>query len=172
MDIKDLNKHQLILLALLLSFVTSLATGITTVTLMQQAPDSVSVPITKVIRQTVEKISPDPTGNSNAVLSEDQQKLLKQMESFQSLYVSIYLDGDKDKKNIGNGLLLGGDQVILNSILPELKTGEAYIAKSIFGEKKISNIKSGEGYSVVHLENTTEPLPSNQPKTPETPINP
>lgn len=58
MDIKDLNKVQLILLALLLSFVTSLATGITTVTLMQQAPSSVTVPINRIVRQTVEKIVP------------------------------------------------------------------------------------------------------------------
>lgn len=56
MDIKDLNKPQLILLALLLSFVTSIATGITTVTLMEQAPASVTVPINRVIKQTIEKI--------------------------------------------------------------------------------------------------------------------
>lgn len=56
MDIKDLNKSQLILLAVLLSFITSIATGITTVTLMQQAPSSVTVPVNRIIRQTVEKI--------------------------------------------------------------------------------------------------------------------
>lgn len=56
MDIKDLNKSQLILLAVLLSFITSIATGITTVTLMQQAPDSFTVPVNRVIKQTVEKI--------------------------------------------------------------------------------------------------------------------
>ena len=56
MDIKDLNKSQLILLAILLSFITSIATGIVTVTLMQQAPESVTVPINRVIQQTVEKI--------------------------------------------------------------------------------------------------------------------
>jgi S1-C subfamily serine protease len=56
MDMKDLNKSQLILLAILLSFITSIATGIVTVTLMQQAPDSVTVPINRVIKQTVEKI--------------------------------------------------------------------------------------------------------------------
>ncbi|MCE9549328.1 hypothetical protein K8Q98_02950 [Candidatus Nomurabacteria bacterium] len=56
MDINDLNKSQLILLAILLSFITSIATGITTVTLMEQAPDSVTVPINRVIKQTVEKI--------------------------------------------------------------------------------------------------------------------
>ncbi len=56
MDMKDLNKSQLILLAVLLSFVTSIATGITTVTLMQQAPASFTVPVNRVIKQTVEKI--------------------------------------------------------------------------------------------------------------------
>lgn len=56
MDMKELNKSQLILLAVLLSFVTSIATGITTVTLMQQAPVSFTTPINRVIKQTVEKI--------------------------------------------------------------------------------------------------------------------
>lgn len=56
MDIKDLNKSQLILLAVLLSFVTSIATGITTVTLMQQAPASFTAPVNRIIQQTVEKI--------------------------------------------------------------------------------------------------------------------
>src|SRR3989338_4580551 len=56
MDIKDLNKPQLILLAVLLSFVVSIATGITTVTLMQQAPASFTTPVSRIVRQTVEKI--------------------------------------------------------------------------------------------------------------------
>src|SRR3989344_3505658 len=56
MDIKDLNKSQLILLAVLLSFVTSIATGITTVTLMQQAPPAFTAPVNRVIQQTIEKI--------------------------------------------------------------------------------------------------------------------
>ena len=56
MDIKELNKTQLILLAILLSFVTSIATGITTVTLMQQAPVSFTAPVNRVIQQTIEKI--------------------------------------------------------------------------------------------------------------------
>ena len=56
MDIKELNKPQLILLAVLLSFVTSIATGITTVTLMQQAPSSITTPVNRIIKQTVENI--------------------------------------------------------------------------------------------------------------------
>lgn len=56
MEMKDLNKSQLILLAILLSFVTSIATGITTVTLMQQAPVSFTAPVNRVVQQTIEKI--------------------------------------------------------------------------------------------------------------------
>src|ERR1035437_2066408 len=56
MDIKELNKTQLILVAVLLSFVTSIAAGITTVTLMQQGPASFTVPVNRVVQQTIEKI--------------------------------------------------------------------------------------------------------------------
>lgn len=52
---EELNKNQLVLLALLVSFVTSLATGIVTVSLMEQAPQSVTQTINKVVTQTIEK---------------------------------------------------------------------------------------------------------------------
>src|SRR3989344_9176427 len=71
MDIKDLNKSQLILLAVLLSFITSIATGITTVTLMQQAPASVTVPVNRVIRQTVEKIQQVEGKTQTVVVKEE-----------------------------------------------------------------------------------------------------
>ena len=57
MDIKDLNKSQLILLTLLVSFVVSIATGITTVSLMQKIPTSASQTINRVIRETVNKVT-------------------------------------------------------------------------------------------------------------------
>ncbi len=50
---EHLSKHQLILVALLVSFVTSLATGIVTVALMDQAPQGVTRTITQVIQQTM-----------------------------------------------------------------------------------------------------------------------
>ena len=71
MDIKDLNKPQLIMLALLLSFVTSIATGIVTVTLMQQAPASVTLPINRIVRQTVEKIVPGENKVQTVVVKEE-----------------------------------------------------------------------------------------------------
>lgn len=57
----DLNNSQVILLAILVSFVTSMATGITTVSLMQEAPVNVTQTITRVVERTVEKVIPGST---------------------------------------------------------------------------------------------------------------
>jgi S1-C subfamily serine protease len=55
---EDLNKNQIILLALLVSFVTSIATGIMTVSLLQQAPLEVTRNINSVVERTIEKVIP------------------------------------------------------------------------------------------------------------------
>lgn len=49
----DLNKYQLVLLVLLVSFVTALATGIVTATLVSQAPP----PLTHTIQRVIEKVT-------------------------------------------------------------------------------------------------------------------
>lgn len=56
MDIEHLTKSQLVMLTLLISFVTSMASGIVSVALMQQAPPSVAQIINHVVEHTVEKI--------------------------------------------------------------------------------------------------------------------
>ena len=68
---EDLNKNQLILLALLVSFVTSIATGIVTVALMEQAPQSVTQTINKVITQTIEKVVTEKAPAAVIQASED-----------------------------------------------------------------------------------------------------
>lgn len=57
MDINELNKKQLILLTLLITFVVSIATGIVTVSLMKQMPTSVPQTINNIIQRTIEKVS-------------------------------------------------------------------------------------------------------------------
>lgn len=56
----SLNTQQIILLCLLVSFVTSIATGITVVSLMQQAPGPVTQTINRVIERTVETVTDKP----------------------------------------------------------------------------------------------------------------
>ena len=62
---EDLNKTQLILLALLVSFVTSIATGIVTVTLLDQAPPGVTQTINRVVRETVKIVVPQESQSTS-----------------------------------------------------------------------------------------------------------
>jgi S1-C subfamily serine protease len=54
----DLNKNQIILLTLLVSFVTSIATGIMTVSLLQQAPVEITRNINSIVEKTIETVVP------------------------------------------------------------------------------------------------------------------
>lgn len=65
MDLEELTKTQIVLLTLLITFVTSIATGIVTVTLMDQAPPAVTQTINRVVERTVERVVPaESTGNT------------------------------------------------------------------------------------------------------------
>jgi hypothetical protein len=61
MNLEDLNKPQLILLTLLVSFVTSIATGIVTVALLTQTQSPIIRTINNVVERTIQQVSPsDP----------------------------------------------------------------------------------------------------------------
>ena len=59
---EDLNRQQVILLTLFVTFVTSIATGIVTVSLMDQAPTGATNTVERVIERTVA----DATGNDTS----------------------------------------------------------------------------------------------------------
>lgn len=154
MDIQDLNKSQLILLAVLLSFVTSIATGITTVTLMQQAPDSFTVPVTRIVRETVEKIVPAESGPKPPALSAEDKKLLEDLKAIKPLTVTLFLKGETEDKILGTGLFLGDNKVVIASIIAEPKEGEIYVVKSVLGEQKVLKVTTEKDFTIVELIKT------------------
>ena len=69
-----LTRSQIILLALFVSFVSSMATGVVVVTLMQQSPEPVRRIITNVVEKTIEKVVPtivEKPGKTVVVKDED-----------------------------------------------------------------------------------------------------
>lgn len=149
MDIKDLNKAQLLLLALLVSFITSVATGITVVALMDQAPKSVSTPINRIVKQTVERIV--PVEQPSQSLTDEEKKLLEELKSVHNLSASLYLRGEEGDTLLASGLMLGEGKVIISAVINPPQIGEVYVVKSITGEKNVSKVTTGPDYTLVEI---------------------
>jgi S1-C subfamily serine protease len=145
MDLKDLNKSQLIMIAVLLSFITSIATGITTVTLMQQAPESFTVPVNRVIRQTVEKIEQveGKTTVQTVVVKEEDlvvDAIAKNKSAAFSIRKSLY-DGEG---SLGRGFVVNKEGIVVADALWVSERGSYYI-KNDTGEFKAGFLYTDPG---------------------------
>lgn len=157
MDVKELNKSQLIMLALLLSFVTSIATGITTVTLMQQAPSSVTVPINRIVRQTVEKIVPGEVKNTvETVVVKEEDLVVDAIAKNQSALFSLSKEVVDDTGKIvevpeGKGLAITSDGIVVvdATLVPDKGT---YYVKNSSGKFKADFISTNKsGFSFIKI---------------------
>jgi hypothetical protein len=171
MDIQDLNKSQLILLAILLSFITSLATGIFTVTLMQQAPVSVVSPINRIIKQTVENITPGNT-TVQTVIVKEEDLVVDAISKNKSAVFAISkdfedLNGQRAEISLGNGFVINSDGVIAtdgvwvpnkDSYFVKNSSGK-FKAEFLFTDKGISFLKIGEPVDGTSVPSFTVPVP-------------
>lgn len=116
---ESLTKTQIVLLVLLVSFVTSLATGIVTVTLVNQAPK----PITHTISKVVEKIVPrEVSVKEKTVVFSNEENLVKIIKGASLAVVSVMAatttattTEEKITASIGSGFFVSKDGIILTN---------------------------------------------------------
>lgn len=100
MNLEDLNKSQLLLLTVLVNFVTSIAVGVLTVSLLDQAPPTVMQTVNEIVDHTVETIASStpidriiPAAQPATVVIHDEDLLSAALSANASREVTIYPRG-------------------------------------------------------------------------------
>lgn len=146
MDLEHLTKHQILLLTLLVSFVTSIATGIVTVSLMDQAPNGVTRVINQIVERTVETVAPVSQGAAassvTTVVVKDDDLAAQSIAKVQKSIIRITERGSDDL--VARGLIIDGNGVaitdraaivatrasVLDAILPSGERVPAVVRRS------------------------------------------
>lgn len=116
MDLEHLTKHQIVLLTLLVSFVTSIATGIVTVSLMNQAPPSVSRTINQIVERTVQTVAapalPAAVATEKTVVVKEDDLTAQSIAGVQQAIVRI-VDAKAPDVMVARGIIVAQDGLAL-----------------------------------------------------------
>lgn len=159
---EGLNKQQLILLALLVSFVTSIATGIVTVSLVNQAPPAITQTINRVVEKTIERVVTEPSKQAAAAITKEtvvvkaDDLVIEAIEKNTGSIVRIKEatgDGDARRETFAAlGLIVSKDGLIVSDISVAYRktdeaggaVGESYLGVLPDGKRVALNIVSSD----------------------------
>ncbi len=158
MDLEELTKHQIILLTLFVSFITSIATGIVTVSLMSQAPVGVTRVVNQIVEHTVQTVVPATQGAAAATVTEktvvvkDDDLTAQSIAAVQKAIVRIVAKG-------GNTLVARGVIVGATSATGTVMTDRSALENSSASEFE-AILNSGTRVPVVFDDSgaTTTPI--------------
>ncbi len=166
MDINELNKKQLILLTLLITFVVSIGTGIVTVSLMKQMPPTVPQTINNVIQRTIEKVTTieqpkDQDKNTkNTFGAKDQEQLVLIFRKTDSSEVEDK-NTEIEKSEVGQGVIISDIGLILASsnIVREKEKYQVLLGKEMFDVYILKKFDNGFVVLKIGEETETEDAP-------------
>ncbi|MFA5652396.1 MAG: serine protease [Candidatus Paceibacterota bacterium] len=165
---ENLTKQQIVLLTLLVSFVTSIATGIVTVALMGQAPIGVTQTINRVVERTIQTVTA-PTKETvvkeTVIVSIDDQ-IVSAVEKTSKSVIRIYrTNADPSSESnpmvfVGLGAIISDDGIVVtDNIL--ISEGGKYFTTTL-GDKitdlSIIRAVSGEQIALLKIKNDEKPL--------------
>ena len=183
MDIKELDKKQLILLTLLITFVVSIGTGIVTVSLMKQMPKSVPQTINNVIQRTIEKVSTvevpsvSPSTASDATPNTEKgEVLLGGSDALVNIYsndsiatsgnITTSTSGTNEPVAIGQGIIISDVGLILvdSSIVSPQGSYKVILNKTNFIASVLKTF--GNGFTIMKISPMTEKIKTTEPSVP------
>lgn len=123
MDIEKLTKSQIVLLTLLVSFVTSIATGIVTVSLMEQAPPAIAQTVNRIVERTIEKVDPGTQGaavvtTERTVVVKESELITQAVAKVSPALVRLYVgpEGNETESLVGLGVVVTKSGVIASDV--------------------------------------------------------
>lgn len=155
----QLNNQQVVLLTILVSFVTSIATGIFTVSLLDQAPPAVTTTLDRVVNRTVEIIKPTETETiirETTVIDRNGESVVSAIKSTANTLVEIGIKKNESDTStttplftsisIGFFIDENGSILALSNNLPE---NEIFYAKNSSNKLiKLNTIKKSDEYDL------------------------
>lgn len=124
MEIEKLTKSQIVLLTLLVSFVTSMATGIVTVSLMEQAPPAIAQTVNRVVERTVERVVPQESQvatpavvtTEKTVVVRESDLIAQAVKDASPAIVRLYERQGGTEAFIGFGVAISDSRLLTDSV--------------------------------------------------------
>lgn len=139
---EHLTRSQIVLLTLFVSFVSSMATGVVVVTLMQQAPEPVRQIITNVVEKTIEKAVPTVVEKpGKTIVVKDEDLIIAAIERNTKSVVAFSAPGaDGEVFSAGVGVIVSTDGLVVtdkanfnNGLLTTVVNGTKYTLEVVQG---------------------------------------
>jgi len=137
---EDLTNQQIVLLAILVSFVTSMASAIITTSLLDEAPVQVGQTVNRVVERTIERVVPEESNNEAEIIREtivvtEDDQVVDAIGKNESAIVRLSSGG----VSVGVGFVVSGDGTIVTDGALVAKD-VVYTAKTAKGDIEVTTV--------------------------------